>query len=227
MDTIPDTAFLTSHTGSLSLLSVTTNLLVAAILCGILSIFYVKYGTSLTNRNHLAKTFMMLGVTTTLIITIVKSSLALSLGLVGALSIVRFRAAIKEPEELVFLFLAIAIGLGFGADQGTVTTISFALILLLFFIHKKVISTKEKSDNVYLSVVLPKADAERSAEVTEIVTSHISNAKIKRLELSKECAEMVYLVNMTNYSELEAIRNELNTISEEITYSFVEEANVF
>ena len=125
------------------------------------------------------------------------------------------------------LFLAIAIGLGFGADQGTVTTISFALILLLFFIHKKVISTKEKSDNVYLSVVLPKADAERSAEVTEIVTSHISNAKIKRLELSKECAEMVYLVNMTNYSELEAIRNELNTISEEITYSFVEEANVF
>lgn len=38
---------------------------------------------------------------------------------------------------------------------------------------------------------------------------------------------MVYLVNMTNYSELEAIRNELNTISEEITYSFVEEANVF
>ena len=80
---------------------------------------------------------------------------------------------------------------------------------------------------MYLSVVLPKADAERSAEVTEIVTSHISNAKIKRLELSKECAEMVYLVNMTNYSELEAIRNELNTISEEITYSFVEEANVF
>ena len=46
----------------------------------------------------------MLGITTTIVITIVKSSLALSLGLVGALSIVRFRAAIKEPEELVYLF---------------------------------------------------------------------------------------------------------------------------
>ena len=47
----------------------------------------------------------------------VKSSLALSLGLVGALSIVRFRAAIKDPEELVYLFLCIAIGLALGAEQ--------------------------------------------------------------------------------------------------------------
>ena len=51
------------------------------------------------------------------VILIVKSSLALSLGLVGALSIVRFRTPIKEPEELIYLFLAIAIGLGFGAGQ--------------------------------------------------------------------------------------------------------------
>jgi len=47
--------------------------------------------------------------TTMLVISIVKSSLALSLGLVGALSIVRFRSAIKEPEELVYIFLSMAI----------------------------------------------------------------------------------------------------------------------
>lgn len=47
----------------------------------------------------------MLAITTTVVITVVKFSLALSLGLVGALSIVRFRAAIKEPEELIHLFL--------------------------------------------------------------------------------------------------------------------------
>ena len=48
---------------------------------------------------------------------IVKNSIALSLGLVGALSIVRFRAAIKEPEELTYLFLVIATGLGTGSGQ--------------------------------------------------------------------------------------------------------------
>ncbi len=56
----------------------------------------------------------MLTVITLLVISIVKSSLALSLGLVGALSIVRFRTAIKDPEELIYLFFSIAIGLGMG-----------------------------------------------------------------------------------------------------------------
>jgi hypothetical protein len=66
-----------------------------------------------------------------LIITIVKSSLALSLGLVGALSIVRFRTPVKEPEELAYLFMAIAIGLGMGADYRLETSVGTILILAL------------------------------------------------------------------------------------------------
>ena len=68
-------------------------------------------------------------------ITIVKSSLALSLGLVGALSIVRFRAAIKEPEELVYLFLIIATGLGVGANQLNITILGvvISLTIIVFF----------------------------------------------------------------------------------------------
>ena len=61
--------------------------------------------------------FIPLAIITTLVITVIKFSLALSLGLVGALSIVRFRAAIKEPEELVYLFFIIGIGLANGANQ--------------------------------------------------------------------------------------------------------------
>ena len=52
----------------------------------------------------------ILSITTFLVISVVKSSLALSLGLVGALSVIRFRTPIKEPEELSYLFLAIGIG---------------------------------------------------------------------------------------------------------------------
>ena len=93
------------------------NLILAAILGIILGFLYVKFGTSFSNRKTFSKNFPLLTMTTMFIITIVKSSLALSLGLVGALSIVRFRAAIKEPEELTFLFVAISIGLGLGAGQ--------------------------------------------------------------------------------------------------------------
>ena len=83
------------------------NLIVVSILSYLIRWIYNKYSHSLSNKDYFSKNFVVLGITTCLVITIVKSSLALSLGLVGALSIVRFRAAIKEPEELVYLFLVI------------------------------------------------------------------------------------------------------------------------
>ena len=93
------------------------SLICAVILSFFVQLFYIKFSSSLSNRKEFSKNFVILAVTTCIVIMIVKSSLALSLGLVGALSIVRFRAAIKEPEELVYLFLIIAIGLGCGANQ--------------------------------------------------------------------------------------------------------------
>ena len=68
-------------------------------------------------RRDLGLVLPVICLTTLVVISVVKSSLALSLGLVGALSIVRFRTPIKEPEELAYIFLAIAIGLALGADQ--------------------------------------------------------------------------------------------------------------
>ena len=72
-------------------------------------------------------------------ITVIKFSLALSLGLVGALSIVRFRAAIKEPEELIYLFLIIGIGLAAGANQflvAIIATVFISLILVLSILEE-------------------------------------------------------------------------------------------
>ena len=77
------------------------------------------------------RTLIVISIVTFLVITVVKSSLALSLGLVGALSIIRFRTPIKEPFELSYLFLSIAIGLGFGAGQVIATaTVVFVLLVL-------------------------------------------------------------------------------------------------
>ena len=110
-------------------------LLIAAVLSFIIQLVYVKFSNSFSNKYDFSKNFIVLGLATTLVITIVKSSLALSLGLVGALSIVRFRAAIKDPEELVYLFLVIATGLGCGAGQIKITVIGvlFAILIIIFF----------------------------------------------------------------------------------------------
>jgi len=111
------------------------SLICASILSFFVQLFYIRYSSTLSNKKEFSKNFVILAVTTCIVIMIVKSSLALSLGLVGALSIVRFRAAIKEPEELVYLFLIIAIGLGCGANQLTITIIGiiFALVLIIIY----------------------------------------------------------------------------------------------
>ena len=80
----------------------------------LLRFFYLNYWRSISDKNQISSNFVLLTLIITIIITVVKSSLALSLGLVGALSIVRFRTPIKDPEELIFLFVCIALGLSLG-----------------------------------------------------------------------------------------------------------------
>jgi uncharacterized membrane protein YhiD involved in acid resistance len=108
--------------------------------------FYIKNSYSLTSKMHIASVIPILAGVIFLVIVIVKSSLALSLGLVGALSIVRFRTPIKEPEELVYLFLTIAIGLGYGAGYTQVTTvITLAILIITYFTlsNRKTIKVNE------------------------------------------------------------------------------------
>jgi len=124
-----------------------------------LKFVYQEKSISLSNKSHISNILPLLSLITFLVILIVKSSLALSLGLVGALSIVRFRTPIKEPEELIYLFLAISIGLGYGAGQIIPTTIICIVIFIIiwFFVgnefnkvsseYNLIISCNQKSKN--------------------------------------------------------------------------------
>ena len=109
MNTIDSILNATSSTGfaELDLFSVIFNFGMCVLMSFIARLFYIKYSTSLTGKHHIGTVIPILATIVFLVILIVKSSLALSLGLVGALSIVRFRTPIKEPEELVYLFLSI------------------------------------------------------------------------------------------------------------------------
>ena len=128
------------------------SLFCAAVLSFIVHLFYIRFSSTLSNRIEFSKNFVVLGVATCIVIMIVKSSLALSLGLVGALSIVRFRAAIKEPEELVYLFLIIAVGLGCGANQLIVTTIGIFFALLTIIIYSKYLNNKKDTSTEIINM---------------------------------------------------------------------------
>ena len=167
-----DLNFFLNQNVQIDLLNFVLSLLCAAVLSFIIHLFYVRFSTTLSNRIEFSKNFVVLGVATCIVIMIVKSSLALSLGLVGALSIVRFRAAIKEPEELVYLFLIIAIGLGCGANQLIVTTVGiiFALILIIIYSGYMKNSRKDINEIINLGVIVDQeiSDNEINDLITEI-----------------------------------------------------------
>ena len=128
-DTLND--YLTTTESQTSISMFAFSLLLTVVANYILALCFQKYGSTYTDRDHISKNFIILSLTTMIVISIVKSSLALSLGLVGALSIVRFRTAIKDPEELAYLFLSIAIGIGMGANQILTTLIGFVVVVMV------------------------------------------------------------------------------------------------
>jgi len=113
----------------LDLRPVLVNLALVLVLGQILAWHYLRFAPVLSNKRKLARVFVFVSATTMLVISVVKTSLALSLGLVGALSIIRFRTPVKEPEELAYLFLSVAVGIGLGADQRLATCVLFVGIL--------------------------------------------------------------------------------------------------
>ena len=120
------------------------NLIIASILSAILAWFYTKYGRALSNRKIFGYNFLLITLTTMFIITVVKSSLALSLGLVGALSVIRFRSAIKEPEELSYLFLLLHWS-WFGANQTIITVIAFFAVITIQFAYFRFSKTSSRN----------------------------------------------------------------------------------
>ena len=181
------------------------NLVLAALLSYLLGRIYTKYGQSMSNRRKFSDNFILLAITTTIIITIIKSSLALSLGLVGALSVIRFRSAIKEPEELIFLFIAIAIGLGLGANMRLLTTLGFFFLALVVYVLSL---RKEKStaDSVHIIVEFPTGSTVKPEEVIAILEASSQSVKTLRIEQNEELMQLVFSIEGTNDRQLIRIK---------------------
>lgn len=217
--------FLATQSVQIPVLGFVMNLFLAAVLALILGRIYIKYGTSLSNRRMFAKNFLLIAMTTMLVITIVKSSLALSLGLVGALSIVRFRAAIKEPEELSYLFLAISIGLGFGADQRIITLVAFAVICGIVILRKHYHSP-EDNRNLYLTIAAHNPHKIKLEQIVETLKKCCSAVDMKRFDETKDILEASFLIEFENFEQLQTAKSELQKLSDSIKITFLDNKGI-
>ena len=200
------------------------NMVFAAFLSFLLSQFYIRYGRTLSNRRSFAYNFIMVTVTTTFIISIIKSSLALSLGLVGALSIVRFRSAIKEPEELAYLFFAISIGLGFGANQATLSFSAFAIIISILWLQHKLKSVRSPEDVFFNINANPKKVTLEN--VIEILENYTTKMELKRLDENKKVIDISLYVEYDSYEDLQTSVKHLNSLDSSVGITIIDSKGI-
>lgn len=197
------------------------NIFLVALLSFLLGRIYVKYGNALSNRRAFSRNFLLLATTTMFMITVIKSSLALSLGLVGALSIVRFRSAIKEPEELAYLFLNIAIGLGVGAGFGFVTVIALVLIFFLIWLFNRY-RKSDPGQDLYLTLSGKNAGASELQRIVDVLSAHCLAVKLKRADESPDTVEYAFLVEFKGVDDLEKSREKLREMNPGLTITFMD-----
>ncbi len=208
----------------LSLESLAINLLVAIVLSSIVAWYYTAYGRSLSNRGRLASILPVLAMIVVLIISVVKSSLALSLGLVGALSIVRYRTAIKEPEELMYIFIAIAIGVGLGADQRWPTVLAVAIILIYLLI-RSYLRPRPSRSNLFLNVSATNQE-DAFSQVNELLQNRVEAADLRRLDQHENSFQATYLIKTKDDQTLTELLDSLSSTFPDGEFSFVEQDNL-
>lgn len=217
--------FLANQVPEISPWNFLINLLLTALLAHLLGRIYARYGTSLSNKKSFAANFELIAITTMIIITIVKSSLALSLGLVGALSIVRFRAAIKEPEELAYIFLTIALGLGFGADQRIVTGIGFFFVLAVIW-GKHFLKPSDAQRSLNFTVMAENTMGISLDSIVETIMPHCKELEMKRLDENKNYMEAAFVAEFNNFKDLNKARTALHGLDNSIQISFLDQNGI-
>jgi len=156
---------------------------------------YTKTFKGVMHSSSFGISLIAMGLITTLIILAVSTNLIVTLGMVGALSIVRFRTVVKEPLDLVYLFWAITIGIVVGAGLIPLAIIGAVIIGLILFVFVN----RKTTDTPYVVVI--SCDGEKTeAQAVNLMKSHTKKSVIKAKSVSKEGVELTVEVRLQNSS---------------------------
>lgn len=166
---------------------------------------YKKTFTGVMYSSGMALTLIGLTMVTTLVIIAVTSNVVLSLGMVGALSIVRFRTAIKEPMEIVFLFWAIVAGIVIGAGLLPLAIIGSAIIGLILFLF----ANRKRVESAYI-LVLNCETQEAEEHATDLVKKVTGKYRVKSKTVNAQGIEITTELKVKD--ETMAFVNQLDAI---------------
>ena len=198
-------SFLESVT-EFSVIDTVIGLLFALVLGLFILMIYKKIFAGIMYSTGFAMSLVGLTLVTTLVIMAVTSNVVLSLGMVGALSIVRFRAAIKEPMEIVFLFWSLAVGIVVGAGiipLAVIGSIIIGIILVVF-------ASRKQNKTPYILIV--DCDNDKAEEnATELIGKAVEKHIIKSKTVNASGIELTMEIRVKN--DETSFVNKLNGIA--------------
>ena len=195
-----------------------TQILISMCITVLLSMFiywvYKKTYSGVMYSKNFNITIMLISTVTSMVMMIIGSNLALSLGMVGALSIIRFRSAIKDPKDIGFLFWGIAVGLSTGTGIYIIGIIGSIFIAFLLFIFDRGIY----NDNCYLLIV--KGNDINFDKIESIIKEHTSKFNLKMKNSTDIFTEATYEIKLKRNEDNEILK-ELKTIENIININIV------
>jgi len=172
------------------------SLLVACISAFIINFIYKKSFLGVNYTKSFSLSIILLSLVTTIVIRTINSNLSLSLGMVGALSIVRFRTSVKDPVDTIFMFWAITVGIMSGAGLYIITILSTLIIGLVYFLC---FILQDKKDNKKLMIINVKSSY--SNTVIELINK--KKCSIKTESYRNDTAELT--IEAKNRKQIEDI----------------------
>ena len=212
-------SFLEFQSAGLTIADVATSLLITFIISLLIFWLYKKSFRGVLYTHSFNVSLVMISLVTALVIMTISTNLILSLGMVGALSIVRFRTAVKDPLDIVFMFWAIAIGIANGAMQFELAIVGSFFIAIVVVI----LSNIKLQNHPYLLVMHYKSVDEK--EILIQLNKIIKSYKLKSKTVSNDLVELTLEVrvkkhNISFVDEISKINNveDLGLVSYEGDY---------
>lgn len=183
------------------------NMTVALVLGMVIFITYRLTYSGAAYSKKFNASLMMMTLVTTVVMTVISNNIALSLGMVGALSIIRFRTAIKDPRDTTFIFWCIAVGICCGISFYTVAAIGslyiFAVMLILGKVH-----TVEKR------LLLIRAERAVEKNIESVVYLYFKKIELQAKNTTGDEVEYIYV--LSNRTLLQAQKNNEESITDKL-----------
>jgi hypothetical protein len=171
------------------------SLAIAAVIGMLISRLYKGTHRGMNYEHTFMASLVLLAPIVTLVMLYIRGDLVLSLGLIGSLSIVRFRTAVKDTRDMVFLFWVIAVGLGAGTYNWSVVLVSslFIMVVVVALYYLRYGQSTNEDFILSISGQLPKA----TEEARETIVRYTTDARMRSYEVEGENWEMIYELRLT------------------------------